>query len=123
MLVYSLFLDESGNFKEQSKTARPSMVAGYLVRERSVDDVWATNALARIKNAHRDEYEGISIHPYHAMEDAKENVPHVADFATELLTYFVKDPVRMVRFDNQKGIVIVDSDTTYLNVFTNGVLS
>ncbi len=119
MNKYSLILDESGNFKEKSKTADPSIVAGLLIEGDFPSETYARNYLAKIKKKSSD-YEPINIKPFHAME---ERSPFKTAFMTDLLRGLTKDGFRIVSFVNQKGIVIVNSDITYLNVFANGVLA
>ena len=119
MKKYTLLLDESGNFKETAQKAGPSIVAGLLAEEGIFSEAWARGCFKALQERDKN-YESIIINPFHAME---EKSPYKSDYITDLLCALAKKGVRIVSFVNQNGIVIVNSDITYLNVFANGVIS
>ena len=116
---YYLFLDESGNFKEEGLNYKSSIVAGYLFKGDEPKEEWARKYLKDIKGR-KSIYSSINTNNFHAMEE--KNV-HLTGFVVDLLSKLVKDKIELVNFRNRKGTRIVDSNTTYLNVFVEGVMT
>lgn len=117
-MEYTLVLDESGQFIN-SKNGTPAMVAGYLVNWHGLDEAWARNQFAKVKHLRRD-YRNIDTNNFHGKDIP---ISISKNFLVDLIKSFVKDNVRIVEFKNQKNVFIVDSDTTYLNCFSEGVIS
>lgn len=119
MKKFTLLLDESGKFKEQNKNSEPSIVAGLLIEGALPTEEWARSCLQRVKQSN-SAYSAIDTRNFHAMEETS---PAKADFITDLLCSLAKAGGKIVSFVNQKDIVIVNSDITYLNVFVNGTIA
>ena len=63
----------------------------------------------------------ISIDPFHGL--ASFNNPNLTAFVTALLQRACSNKgIRLVEFKNMKGLDIVNSNTTYLNVLTEGII-
>lgn len=117
-MEYTLVLDESGQFIN-SKNGMPAMVAGYLVNWHGLDEAWAKSQFAKAKRLRRD-YKNIDTNNFHGKDIP---VSISKNFLVDLIKSFVNKNVRIVEFKNQKNVFIVDSDTTYLNCFSEGVIS
>lgn len=121
MKNYTLLLDESGEFKEGEKIA--SFVAGILLeKDMEADQLtaeWAKDYFSRVKHSCA-KYRSININPFHGME---ERSPYVGAFMADLLCNLAADGAIIVSFKNEKGRMIVDGDTTYLNVLAEGVVT
>ena len=123
MKQYQLFLDESGQFIEKSSNGKaaqkPGIVAGYLAENRKCNNEWAKKLLQKTKES-SSSFSEIKIDPFHGMEDRD---PHLPAFITALLQELCKSgSIRLVEFKNKKGLDIVNSDITYLNVLTEGII-
>ena len=123
MKNYQLFLDESGQFKETNSKGKskqkPSIVAGYLALDKKCNTYWAKKLLRKIKDSN-SVFSNISIDPFHGMVT---NDPNLSAFITSLLQELCGDGrICLVEFKNERGLDIVNSDITYLNVLTEGIL-
>lgn len=123
MKKYQLFLDESGQFKETNSNGKrkqkPSIVGGYLAVDKNCTTYWAKKLLKKIKESNST-FSNISIDPFHGMETADDNL---SAFITSLLQELCSDEkVCLVEFRNERGLDIVNSDITYLNVLTEGII-
>ncbi|SHF13024.1 hypothetical protein [Schwartzia succinivorans] len=118
-LKFSLVLDESGNFKEQYSKAKPSMVGGYLIPTQNIGENDAQALFLEVKKSN-PKYSNIKTNPFHAMHSKDSEIPAYISY---LLQTLCKSGAVLVDFRNQKGNIIVDSDTTYLNIFAEGVLA
>ena len=126
MRYYYLFLDESGSFKDRRKNYAPSIVAGYLIQSTEMQDfsqqkAWAKHLLQDLSESDA-RYQGILNENghFHCMECKN---PYLPDFIIALFQQMAAKDIRLVQFKNQPQQTIIDSDTTYLNIFTEGVLS
>jgi len=123
MKNYQLFLDESGQFKETNSDGKrkkdPSIVAGYLALEKKCTTYWAKKLLKKIKDSN-SAFANISVDPFHGK---KIKDPNLATFITSLLQELCSDgKICLVEFMNERGLDIVNSDITYLNVLTEGII-
>ena len=123
MKKYQLFLDESGQFKETNSNGKrkqkPSIVGGYLALNKNCNTYWANKLLKKIKESN-SAFSNISIDPFHGKETADSNL---SAFITSLLQELCSDEkVCLVEFKNERGLDIVNSDITYLNVLTEGII-
>ena len=123
MRTYQLFLDESGQFKENNSNGKrkqdPSIVGGYLALNKNCNTYWAKKLLKKIKES-TSAFSNISIDPFHGMKTADSNL---SAFITSLLQELCSDErVCLVEFKNERGLDIVNSDITYLNVLTEGII-
>lgn len=123
MKNYQLFLDESGQFKESNSNGKskqkPSIVAGYLAVDKKCSNAWAKKVLQKIKDSN-NAFSDISIDPFHGKET---NDPNLSAFITSLLQELCSDgKICLVVFKNERGLDIVNSDITYLNVLTEGII-
>lgn len=114
---FELYLDESGQFKEQSTKGRPSIVAGYLVNKKC-SETWAKNIFTKTKGKNTL-FSQINIQYFHAMESRSDAI---TEFSVCLMEELQNSGATMVVFKNGRGNSIVNSDITYLNVFAEGVL-
>ena len=124
MTKYQLFLDESGGFDEKNKNGKsvnkPSIVAGYLAEERNCNEAWAKNIFKEVKKSDQ-RFAKIDIEPFHGMETADKN--NLSAFITAVIQKMCnKNTIRLVEFKNMKGFDIVNSNITYLNVLTEGLI-
>lgn len=121
-MKYRLFLDESGEFSEEQQQRSPSIVAGYLVEGEKWDSGRAYNLLSVVKRK-RPEFAGVTIKGGHAMEvETYEDYRRNAVFGLMVMEELAKSGIRIVKFANEKGLFFVNSDTTYLTVFTEGLM-
>ena len=121
MKYYNLFLDESGQFIENSRgTGRPAIVAGYLIESEKKDfENWAEGILKKTKGS-RKSFKNIDTVRFHAMEDKSDEM---SEFITCLMENINKvENIRLISFNNEHGFFIIDSDITYLNVFADGLI-
>lgn len=114
---FELYLDESGQFKEQSKNGRPSIVAGYLINKKC-GEVWGEKILlkTKVKDA---SFAQVDTKKFHAMESKSEAI---SEFNVCLMEELQNNGATMVIFKNGRGNSIINSDITYLNVFAEGIL-
>ena len=123
MKNYQLFLDESGGFIENrngKKVQKPSIVAGYLTEDKDCNELWAKSIFRDTKNSNSN-FSKINIDPFHGLETF--NNPNLTAFVTAVLQRLCNNKsIRLVEFKNMKGLDIVNSNTTYLNVLTEGIV-
>lgn len=101
---FKLWLDESGDFKDEGKAKKwnPSLVGGVLCDAEALNK----NIVEEI----------IVEKSFHATENnsVKRNI--------EILNQVLENNCRLVVFENVKKINIVDSDITYINIFAEGLV-
>ena len=123
MKRYQLFLDESGGFIEVrhgKSVKKPSIVAGYLSETKECTEKWAKSIFRDVKNSD-SRFAKINIDPFHGMETV--NNPYLTAFITAVLQEMCNNKcIRLVEFKNMKGFDIVNSNITYLNVLTEGII-
>lgn len=123
MKRYQLFLDESGGFEENKngkKVNKPSSVAGYLAENKDCTEKWAKSVFEDTKISNSS-FSKISIDPFHGLETFKD--PNMTAFITAVLQRMCNNKsIRLVEFKNMKGLDIVNSNITYLNVLTEGII-
>ncbi len=123
MKRYQLFLDESGGFIEVrngKSVKKPSIVAGYLALNTDCTEEWAKSIFRETKNSD-SRFAKISIDPFHGLETF--NNPNLTAFVTAVLQRMCSNKsIRLVEFKNMKGLDIVNSNVTYLNVLTEGII-
>ena len=123
MKKYQLFLDESGGFIEKrngKSVKKPSIVAGYLAANNDCTEEWAKSIFRETKNSD-SRFEKINIDPFHGLETF--NNPNLTAFVTAVLQRMCNNKnIRLVEFKNMKGLDIVNSNVTYLNVLTEGII-
>ena len=123
MKRYQLFLDESGGFIEKrngKSVKKPSIVAGYLAENNACTEEWAKSVFRETKNSD-SRFEKINIDPFHGLETF--NNPNLTAFVTSVLQRMCNNKnIRLVEFKNMKGLDIVNSNVTYLNVLTEGII-
>ena len=115
-MEYTLFLDESGNFKEEAKM--PSVVAGYLVEGKAPDEKWAKNILRKVKES-SSLFNGIDIDHFHGMNDFSKPMQ---EFSVRVMESLKDKEIELISFQSKRNAKIVDSDITYLNVFALGLV-
>ena len=115
-MEYTLFLDESGNFKEEAKM--PSVVAGYLVEGKALDEKWAKNILKKVKES-SSLFNGIDIDHFHGMNDFSKPMQ---EFSVRVMESLKDKEIELISFQSKRNAKIVDSDITYLNVFALGLI-
>lgn len=102
---FELWLDESGDFlREEDKGKNPSLVGGVLIEK----------SLGKSLNI-----PGILGSEYIHSNEIKENF---GDYAVGVLQRIVEHSGHLVIFENQERLNIVNSDTTYLNVISEGII-
>lgn len=123
MKKYQLFLDESGGFienKNGKKVDKPSSVAGYLAENQDCTEEWAESIFCDVKNSD-SRFSKININPFHGLKTY--NNPNMTAFVTAVLQKMCSNKsIRLVEFKNMKGLDIVNSNITYLNVLTEGII-
>ncbi len=101
-----LYLDESGNFEaDASMRDNPSLVGGYLTYDKALT----------IEEA-RKICEGRQIHC------CEMTSLEFASMALSILTNMKSQGCSFVVFENKERLEIVDGDTTYLNIISEGVV-
>ena len=118
MQTYFLYLDESGKFQENINKGSISIIAGFL-HNRNCTEARAESLLTQIKSKSSN-FSGISISPFHAMEETDSNI---FNFIVELMEQMAKQKMQFVIFKSQRNYNIVNSDVTYLNVFAEGIVN
>lgn len=106
MKQFFLYLDESGNFEADSNLKEsPSLVGGLLSYDKEIDRSFAANLL-----------EGKQVHscviPYY----------EYGTFAIGILKKLELHGCDMVIFENKERLEVVDGDTTYLNIISEGII-
>ncbi len=123
MKRYQLFLDESGGFIEKrngKSVKKPSIVAGYLAENNNCTEEWAKSIFRETKDSD-SRFEKINIDPFHGLETF--NNPNLTAFVTAVLQRMCSNKsIRLIEFKNMKGLDIVNSNVTYLNVLTEGII-
>lgn len=101
-----LYLDESGNFaSDSSMRDNPSLVGGYLKYDTPMDT--------------EDAKEICHGHPIHSCEMPR---GEFACLAISILQDMQMRGCCLVVFENKERLEIVDGDTTYLNIISEGVV-
>lgn len=101
-----LYLDESGNFEKDGRMRdNPSLVGGYLKYDQPMTDEEA-EAICQ----------GKKIHSY------KLPPLEFASLAISTLGKMQREGCYFVIFENKERLEIVDGDTTYLNIISEGVV-
>ena len=118
-----MFLDESGGFIEKrngKSVKKPSIVAGYLAENNDCTEEWAKSIFRETKDSD-SRFAKININPFHGLETF--NNPNLTAFVTAVLQRMCSNKsIRLVEFKNMKGLDIVSSNVTYLNVLTEGII-
>ena len=102
LIKYDLYLDESGNFSDPNlnKSLTPSLVGGILCPSSKVTDAIVNKMIpGRI----------------HAMEEYRK------DEFFGIINSLLQLGGRIVLFENNDRVYILDGDTTYLNIITEGL--
>lgn len=106
MAVYELWLDESGNFKNDDLMENsPSLVGSIFIAKGALDE-------DSVKEILKKEY-------VHSVEMKGEEY---GEYATEVLSNAAKKGAEFVVFENEERIKIIDGDTTYLNIISEGII-
>ena len=117
MKEYTLYLDESGNFEELGKY--PSVVAGYLMDGNAFTESKAKEIFSITKRKN-NLFKKINIDNFHGMEDYSKEMTEFCVCILEEMA--LNKNIRFVCFKNRKNFKIVNTDITYLNVITDGIL-
>ena len=108
MKIFNLWLDESGDFRNDDKKKKnelPSLVGGILTEGGSFSDQAVQSILPE---------EGT----YHSVE-RNDQLDRFRRIREKL---FVNRNNRFVVFNNQECVMIVDNNLTYLNIIAEGIL-
>lgn len=112
--AFELWLDESGDFEQDSKGLdSPSIVGGILFKKGLCDDAKARQLLDEVKTNH-------SLSGWVHGTSIPRN--KYGNFAVELLHKGTEAGLQLVIFENKERIEIVNGDTTYLNILSEGVI-
>lgn len=120
MLTYSLYLDESGDFKESGN--KPSFVAGYLVPGNSFDEDKAKYLFSTVTM--KEDYTCFRDQHFHGCEALSGlNKAKVPSFIYDILQKMINEVtgIKFVQFKNLPKLVFDTSDRTYLNIFSDGI--
>ncbi len=102
MQHFELWLDESGDFlSDRNSSLNPSLVGGVLIEKSKIDDNLAKHIVGK-KYAHFN----------------NESV----DYSLRVLQDIKDNKGIFVIFHNQERVLIVDQDTTYLNILAEGII-
>lgn len=108
MINYELWLDESGNFEDDASRNNPylegSLVGGVLIKKEFVD---------------RQKLEEILDRPIHACELSNEKYREIV---LPKLRAIKELGGNLIIFHNKNKEKILSSDTTYINVFAEGII-
>lgn len=97
-----LWLDESGDFESDYKThLNPSLVGGVLIKKGRITNELAHQIIGK-------DYVHFNQEP--------------AEYHLQILEKVKKHQVEFVIFQNKERLMIIDSDTTYLNVLAEGII-
>lgn len=122
MKEYTLFLDESGQFLP-SKNTLPSMVGGLLMEGKGYSENQAGKILASVKSS-RAAFGSIGIAPFHGIQEIQEKKnPHVGEFVTRTMEKLAAAGGRLIHFKSRRNYIVVNSDITYLDVFSEGIVN
>lgn len=106
MALYELWLDESGSFdKDDIKNESPSLVGGILITKGILDEYG-------VKRILKQEY-------VHSVEMKGEEY---GDYAIDVLNNSIEKGADFVIFENEERINILNGDTTYLNIISEGII-
>lgn len=108
MLVkkFELWIDESGDFKKETNLKKnPSLVGGVLVEKDSFSQ-------ALIKQILNNDF----VHSNEMDSDT------FGEYAVELLSKIRNKNGELVIFENEERLEIIDSNTTYLNILSEGII-
>lgn len=120
MLTYSLYLDESGDFKENGN--KPSFVAGYLVPGNSFDEDKAKYLFSTVTT--KADYACFREHVFHGCDELSGlNKAKAPSFIYDILQKMINEVtgIEFVQFKNLPKLVFDTSDRTYLNIFSDGI--
>lgn len=117
-MKYTLYLDESGNFEDNGKTYKPSIVAGYLFSGDGLTEESARNIMYEVKCS-KLIFSNIDIKHFHGMESIDDNT---VEFMTKVSEKLSKKGGQLIAFVNEKSRKLVNTDVTYINVFAEGVI-
>lgn len=108
MSVFEIWLDESGNFYDESKSSTrvPSLVGGVVLKGKQFTENSAKEILGTSK-------------PVHAAELYHKDLEVMIDASLYKLKQLEIFPVV---FENRERVSIVDAQTTYLSVFAEGIM-
>ena len=96
-MKYTLYLDESGNFEDNGKTYKPSIVAGYLFSGDGLTEESARNIMYEVKCS-KLIFSNIDIKHFHGMESIDDNT-------VEIWINYEGNPTVMYLFNYDGGIV------------------
>ena len=101
---FELWLDESGNFIADTKnrSLNPSLVGGILIERGLIDEHTAKNIIGRDYVHFNQEKSG--------------------SYSLEVLGSCAELNADFVIFQNEERIFVIDSDTTYLNIISEGII-
>lgn len=102
---FELWLDESGDFANDSNTSKsPSLVGGVLTKEGTLSNT---------------DIEKILKSDYVHSNEIKDNF---GSYAIKVLSNINKHNAELVIFENKERLEIVDGSTTYLNILSEGII-
>ncbi|RKD71375.1 hypothetical protein ATL39_2771 [Sinobaca qinghaiensis] len=112
---YELWLDESGDFeKDLIGKEVPSLVGGFLCSAGSINKEAANKILAQAR------MKTPSIPKWVHSTDIKGKKYGV--FAIEVLQQLVSQDMKLVIFENQEKLKVVNSDVTYIHILSEGIV-
>ncbi|MDM5326756.1 hypothetical protein [Neobacillus sp. CF12] len=112
---FELWLDESGNFsKENEKSGAPSIVGGILVPVKKDNDQWTADLVKKTRESYN------IIEKY--IHGTELRGTKYGEMAVSLLEESIEHGARLVVFENKERIDIVNSDMTYLNILSEGII-
>lgn len=117
-MKYMLYLDESGNFKDNGKSYKASIVAGYLIKGNSLSEAAAANLLREVQCSNTA-FSKININNFHGMESINSDT---VEFMTKVMERLSKKGATLVSFINEKSRKLINTDITYVNVFSEGIM-
>ena len=105
MKQFELWLDESGDFKTESELNKnPSLVGGVLVEKGALSE---------------KDIRGILNKDYVHRNEIRREV--FGDYATKVLKDICDYGGKLIIFENEERIQVVDGSTTYLNILSEGI--
>jgi len=128
---YSLYLDESGNFGAGHESGQPikdCLVGGILIKEKDVDNEAGVveSLFSSWERLFTGEKENLRRYLFHATELYQNDKNPESTLNAEVIYHVLRDSKdrlgKFVIFDDQERLKIIDTDATYLNILTEGII-
>lgn len=116
MRSYELYLDESGQFKNESQAKSPSLIGGILVKKDGLD-------IKQAEKMMNEATEKVSGKYVHINDLVKQDKRMAGKVAVNIMEQIRNIPAHIVIFENKELLDFKDDKLLYLNIIAEGIIN